>query len=252
MKKISHLWAFSYFVVAEREEIKAVVDQVDGRDPDLYSRILNRGVPHIIGGQNYRFVDENGEEVTGDGIDDLMDAVEGAEAFELTTTQDALIQTLRDTRSNMDDSAPLFDDWMGKDEFESTEQERRATVLRYFVHDVIPTYLSYGKKRGLSLFDLMVDLGDYWKRGNDSEAVQFLQNFATSYCFAELQYRRDIGHSSFDGSDVRDLLALAVAIPYSDVVMCDKEFADLAQQAGVDDAFDTVVTPDLTELPRYI
>lgn len=38
----------------------------------------------------------------------------------------------------------------------------------------------------------------------------------------------------------------------SSTVVSEKHFANLAQQASIDDVFDTVVTANLTELPQYV
>jgi hypothetical protein len=95
--------------------------------------------------------------------------------------------------------------------------------------------------------------GEYMRLGRDAEhAEYFLREFATSYCFNELRFRREIEAKPFEANDVRDIQSLSVAIPYSDVVVCENHFGNLALQSNLDEVFDTTITTGLRDLPDVV
>jgi hypothetical protein len=54
-------------------------------------------------------------------------------------------------------------------------------------------------------------------------------------------------------NDLRDNAALAIAIPYCDVVVTDKEVWDVAaHRAHLDKEFDTAIFRSLTDLAAYL
>ncbi len=97
------------------------------------------------------------------------------------------------------------------------------------------------------------DWGEYMRNSSDAETAEsFLQEFAFHYCFNELRFRRELEGTDFSANDVRDLNALSIAIPYSDIVVCEKHFGNLALQSNLDAVFDTTILTNLDDLPSEV
>lgn len=257
MWEISDAWCFPTYNIVEHEEVTAAIERRIGIDPQLTSRILNKGVAHIAGGQNLVIENDEGEsffEVMSDeDIEELLGFFESDHAFKLAT-ENEMINTLQDIYES-DDQARLLSDWEAsfENEYNDVEQRRRASHLHRFVHGIGKKYWKEGEKAGLTLTDLAIDLGDYVKRGEDAEkAESFLMEFSSWFAFNELRYQRDLSGETFTGNDLRDLMALAVAIPWSHVVVCEKHFANLAYQTNLDERFGTSIKTDLTDLHNEI
>jgi hypothetical protein len=61
------------------------------------------------------------------------------------------------------------------------------------------------------------------------------------------QVARPVGRN-----DLTDLLFLAVAIPYCDIVVTERFWADIARRTTLLETYSTVVLTNLAELPDYL
>lgn len=81
----------------------------------------------------------------------------------------------------------------------------------------------------------------------------FLAQFPAYYCFLVLSNGRDFHwNRELEANDLEDMMSLAVAIPYADIVVTEKFFAGVAYKHGLPDRYDTDVITDINQLPNLL
>lgn len=80
----------------------------------------------------------------------------------------------------------------------------------------------------------------------------FLGDIPTLYVVFTLMYRRNLlMDRKIQKNDFNDVNALAISIPYCDVVITDKFWASVAVQAKMDKKFQTVILPSVNRLEEH-
>jgi hypothetical protein len=64
----------------------------------------------------------------------------------------------------------------------------------------------------------------------------------------ELALKLEAENTELTENDVRDILFMSTTLPYADVVVAEKPFAQRARQAGLDQEFSSQITSDLTDI----
>lgn len=78
---------------------------------------------------------------------------------------------------------------------------------------------------------------------------EFLTQFPAFYSQLVLSNGRDFDWDrEIEANDLADILSLAVAIPYSDIVVAEKYFTSVAYRHGLPDRYDTRILTDLHDL----
>lgn len=254
---VSNGYTVPPYEIVRKEEITWRLERLQGKAGYMTGRVVNKGAPHLFGGQNYHIGVTDPETHIEDVISDeqlremygliesrvMFDRLKDAdmEMFEMLADQsdwESMAEMLNETRAAHD----------GK--YNENENRRRREKIRHYMADTIPEYFFYGLRDGLSLGELSADLSDYWSGAPDVDAAEtFLQSFPAEYVFTELTHQRDIQGAEWESNDVADVLTLSVAIPYSDVVVADKQFVDLAHRADLGEIYHTEILKDLHELP---
>jgi hypothetical protein len=93
-----------------------------------------------------------------------------------------------------------------------------------------------------------------WLRGwNESRFVHFCKSIPTFYVLFYLSYRSEMyTNRQIDSHDFYDKVGLSVAIPYSNIVVCEKMFASIAKQQKLDEDYNTIILSSLQDLNNYI
>ena len=82
---------------------------------------------------------------------------------------------------------------------------------------------------------------------------EFIKNVPTFYVDFQLTYLRDIDYNTpVDVNDLMDITALAVAIPYCDIVVFERKFGSFVRQKKLDKLYGTVIITNLLELNDYL
>lgn len=80
-------------------------------------------------------------------------------------------------------------------------------------------------------------------------ALSFLQDIPSAYVFHILNYARNNNKSrSIKPNDLYDLGALSLAIPYCDIVVTEREWANILIQKGIDKLYNTKIIYDISKL----
>ncbi len=72
------------------------------------------------------------------------------------------------------------------------------------------------------------------------------------WVISELQLARHAQGARFERGDLRDLGAIAVAIAYCDIVVTEKQWVHIAQQAELNKRFGTIITRDAAEIAEIL
>jgi len=87
----------------------------------------------------------------------------------------------------------------------------------------------------------------------DEKAVEnFFQAMPTSYCNVQLTLFRDIYAKKVQSNDMYDISSLSIAIPYSDVVVCEKAWHSAVKKMKLDSLYGTTVLRSIKELGSIV
>ena len=241
-------------------ECREAVRRRAGMGDQLEDEVFGKGIAHIEGGPLHRIRHESGEWLLDQIDDEDVDlAYEIAQSYELYNdiiSGDGLegLRKLHDT-GELSETIEGWDEEI-REEYADTDRQRRASMVKHYVQIILPEFLEWWTQVGFNPLAVPVspdDWGEYMRRGRNAETAEsFLREFGFHYCFNELRFRRALERPEFSANDVRDLHALSIAIPYSDIVVCEKHFGSLALQSDLDQVFSTTILTDLSDLPDEV
>lgn len=212
-------------------------DQIFSRglvEPHGHPRIINDGEP--IDGEWKIHKVLRSEQVTRqmiqsddffDDIPELRDEEERAE----------YVETLESIRQQYEDIA------------DTDEERREQLIIESFRNDVLPGLIHTAERLPIDVNILSIIARDTAFNGFDD----FFMQFPTYYTHLDLILGRDFHRRrDIEANDLEDVMALAVAIPYTDVVVTEEFFAGVAHHQDLPDRFDTTICTDLQDLANYL
>ncbi|WP_436347043.1 hypothetical protein [Natronorubrum sp. FCH18a] len=206
-------------------------DQVFGRglaDPHGTPRIMDGGEPVEDEWKIHKLL--RSEYVTRQMIqaDDYVDNLPNLRDEEKRAEY---VETLESIRQEYEDIA------------DTDEERREQLIIESFRNDVLPGLIYTADQLPIDIISIIAR--DTAFNGFDD----FFMQFPTYYTHLELILGRDFHrHRDIEANDLHDVMALAVAIPYTDVVVTEEFFAGVAYQQDLPDRFDTTIRTDLQDL----
>lgn len=255
--EISNGWTLAVFNIVGHEEVTSYFKQFNGENTNPQSYVLGRGLPFLIGGDNW-YLSYTGEEpveteITSEMSEKIGEVISEKGAFELGWKE--CIEILRD-RDYEEDLVNNLEEIREQHQakFSSNEKRQRATTINYYMEYIAPLLVYLCIDNGRNPHDLPVDFGSYLSDGDEAkDTVEFLQEFPANYVFTTLTFTRDIQkHRNIDENDLHDIMALSVAIPYCDVVVTENFWTHEAKRNNLDSLYDTRVVSDLSKLSDVI
>jgi hypothetical protein len=162
-----------------------------------------------------------------DDIPELRDEVARAE----------YVETLESIREEAEDIA------------NTDEKRREQLIIESFRNDVLPVLIRTAEQLPIDVDIISIITRDTAFSGFD----EFFNQFPTYYSHLDLILGRDFHrHRDIEANDLEDVMALAVAIPYTDVVITEEFFGGVAHQQDLPDRFDTMVRYDLQDLADHL
>ncbi len=122
---------------------------------------------------------------------------------------------------------------------ESFALRRRAYGARLII-DEIDFILAAGRRLGLGWTDVR-DIGGPLLRSLSADVPVLRAE-------RELAIRLEDQAHSLDENDLRDMSAFTTVLPLADIVVAEKQFVNLARQAGLGEKYRTALLTDITEL----
>lgn len=162
-----------------------------------------------------------------DNVPDLRDEEERAE----------YVETLESKRQEAEEIA-------------DTDEERREQLLiESFRNDVLPALIHTAEQYPIDIDIISIITRDTALSGFDG----FFNQFPTYYTHLDLILGRDFHRNrDIEANDLEDVMSLAVAIPYTDIVVTEEFFAGVAHQQALPDRFDTTIRTDLQDIADYL
>jgi hypothetical protein len=138
----------------------------------------------------------------------------------------------------------------GAEDIADTDEERRVQLLiESFRNDMLPSLSHTAEQLPIDVDIVSIITRDTAFSGFDD----FFNQFPTYYTHLDLILGRDFHrHRDIEANDLEDVMALAVAIPYTDVVVTEEFFAGVAHQQILPDRFDTTIRADLQDLADHL
>ncbi len=123
-------------------------------------------------------------------------------------------------------------------------QHLRTAMLGTAVADVMSPLIAAAERLGVDL-DAML--------GNRAQLEELIARTPSRWVEMELRRLRQANpQKAWEGNDLNDLTALSIAIPYCDIVVTERMWTGLINQAKVGDRFGTSVIRDVIELPELL
>ncbi len=101
----------------------------------------------------------------------------------------------------------------------------------------------------------VLDFKEYTKSifSSEESAYAFLKSIPTAYIFHVLNDARNLNSSrKIDPNDLWDICILAIAVPYCDVVVTEREWANILNQKKIGDLYHTKIIHSIDDLSTYI
>jgi hypothetical protein len=147
------------------------------------------------------------------------------------------VETLESIREEYEDIA------------DTDEERRRQLIIESFRNDVLPGLVHTAEQLPIN-----IDIWSIIARDTAFNGFHdFFMQFPTYYTHLDLILGRDFHRDrDIEANDLNDVMALAVAIPYTDTVITEQFFAGIAHQQSLPDRFNTTIRTDLSQLPTHL
>ena len=263
-----------YMVVTSRaivatHEIEALLDQIVGPNPKPINSMnyLDWGVYRAMG------MDGSMRVQSADGIDVTEEVrqsfPQGSQVFDQIVSQAAL----EFNRQIIDGPSPEEDSEFRKQGYnpekilEPYEQEAANELGQARLLDDEKKWRRGRLRDVVSAREVLIQINSILKRGCNERGIGSLQNLFPSVTDTRRAFD---SMPSFDASvtlktslhknerhrwttnDVHDLHALALTLPYCDIVITDRAMASQAAQTGLASRFNTIVLSHLSDLPQHL
>lgn len=128
---------------------------------------------------------------------------------------------------------------------DTDEERREQLIIESFRNDVLPVLIHTAEKLPIDVDILSIITRDTNFSGFDG----FFNQFPIYYIHLDRDFHR---HRDIEANDLEDVMSLAVAIPYTDIVVTEEFFAGVAHQQDLPDRFDTTIRTELQHLADHL
>jgi len=132
---------------------------------------------------------------------------------------------------------------------DTDEERRRQLIIESFRNDVLPGLVHTAQQLPIDIDIWTIIVRDTALNGFHD----FFMQFPTYYTHLDLIIGRDFHRDrDIEANDLNDVMALAVAIPYADIVVTEQFFAGVAHKQDLPNRFDTTIRTDLQDLANHL
>ena len=248
MLDLSHNICFkNYFLVTKAERHAYLMGCFPGQTiPDITDRVFDHGLIAALGMPRINgFSDEDNERIQrffrSERLSRMMiqedEYLKKSAEFQQQQASEQDLQKRKKARQN---SKQLAD---------NDEDRWEILLARNLVQDLLPLLYDHAQQANLNIRSVIhQDL-----QNHDFNIEEFLTRFPAFYCQLVLSHGRDFHWDrEIEANDLEDMMSLAVAIPYSDIVVTEEFFAGVAYKHGLPKRFDTTILTDVTDLEDHL
>ena len=231
-------------IAIEREIECACLQAITGETIDLLPWLLGKGYAHMMG--------SSGVQVEWDGVVPkeiekinkmLSDKMLDPKTFVALVNCGIDKQQLKELTDNADKTVTLVEDIRKRNAGIPKASRYKTEVVMYFDNSLLKRIVDFMLSKQLSpkLLDPVFS--------NKDSLIRFFRTMPSNYCLFELSYFRDMQpQRKIQSNDMNDLMSLCLAIPYCDVVVTERQWANGANQRGIDKEYKTLVLGSVTDL----
>lgn len=231
-------------------EIKNAIYQnlgISEKTIEVKKMVFSRGIGNILGATpTIQNKEGSGDEYDKKALERIMYTPEvlrfgfgthNKKAFqERIKADNALIQNIETNRERFEK------------QYKDKDLRRRARFATHFVEQINPILCRIIIDEKLPKEEGAKIIGK-----NPDECTAFMEQMPTSFCSFALTRRRDEQISApAHEHDLYDIASLSIAIPYCDIVVCEKRFGGFARDEKLDTKYNTLILKNLEELDEYL
>ena len=245
MVRVSKGWAIlpaSRIIEAEVED--ACLKQLGFKGYDLQSWAVRKGLSHMLGAKLQLVARKP---LHPDLERKLLVAADSPEALLLAMKQgfgDTVASMLRRAAA----AEKLEQIRLLESQIKDNRMRHKATIAQYLLSQIGPRLFTFLSSMNI---DPNVILQSAFT--NEEHIIRFFRSMPTSYCNAELVFRRDmLKERKIAPNDLHDIMSLSIGIPYSDVVVTEKMWHSIIVQAKLDRLRPTRILGSVQQLPSVL
>jgi len=251
MIEVSQGYAIVPYINIQNFEIRqAVLKQVGLPYKNVIQYVIGKGIPYIMG-KKPEIINKDGNrpEFPKDLQDKIREAIYDIEAFKLCVKNNEYIKAVREHLTRERALVKKIENRIKRDmDFVKDKKLRKEfTLLRLFQEIIIPEMEKVAKELCLDPWEIMPP------NVSKKRVYDFIQNIPSLYTSWILQFRRDVQcQGKIKPSDINDIAALSMAIPYCDIVVTENMWADIAKKEKLVQLYNTTILDSLSGLNKYL
>jgi len=236
-------------------EIGRFVTVMGGYNYDLIGQVRGKGIAHLYGEWSIE-VDEDAE-IDDETLKELEEEVgkelKSKRGFDISTKSEDIIDHYQETEWEEELAEEVNEIRKEWDEtFDDNQKRRRFSHYAHFYQNILTDLAQKLAFNGVKHDFRIYDIEKYIHAG-DEMVDTLLQWFPSRYTYVTLNNARDLQkHRDAKPNDIYDMFSLAVAIPYSDIVVTENFWKTEAKRADLDEIYNTEILSSLDDLPTLI
>ncbi len=180
---------------------------------------------------------------------EILSAYKNSELMADALSKDKMLEYIEGWRQQDDKMVNELEELRLK-EYSHPDKKKRKDIsdARFFITIIRDPFIQI-------LSDFNLDFNEYTKKifSSKEAAESFLKSIPTAYVFHVLNEARNMNSSRpIKPNDLWDLSFLAIAVPYCDIVVTEREWAQILNQKKIGELYNTKILYSLEELGEIL
>jgi len=216
---------------------------------DLSNYVFGNGVAHCFGNKvELKSIDSN-EEISNEIKEKVFSASTNPELMAEALCKDQMIKMVKRSIQRDEILADRLEG-MRKEEYGYPDKKVRKNIS-----DAIFFISAINERLIKAVLDFQLDPEKYIKNifMSKKSAENFLKSVPTAYVFHVLNDARNMNFNRpIEPNDLWDLGALAIAVPYCDIVVTEREWANILNQKSIGELYNTKILHKIEDLYIFV
>lgn len=238
---------FPWVYILDLEVRNAILKILEKHETDLSKIVFGRGVDHCLGAKG-KIISKSSkpipEEIYEKLYSALIDPVKMADAL----SKIGMEERISDGIKRDEELAKVLEE-LRKKEYAHKDKTKRQNIahFNFIIHMLRDRFIIQSQILGLTNSQIKSLIITYFT--TREKLFDFLKLIPTLYVFFVLNHARNLNKSRpIDSHDIYDLGALSIAIPYCDVVVTERQWAQILNEKGLDKLYNTRIIYKLDDL----
>lgn len=230
-------------------EIRNAVLKLAGTKPiNLNNFVFGDELGHCFGSKG-EFKPNSETKISEDILKKLHEAYRNPELVSDALSKDKMIEFVEKLIKGDNELAEKLEILRKKDySHPDKKMRKKISSARFFIDIIQDDFIK-------AVNDFRLDFKKFTKYVFQSEehATAFLKSIPTAYVFHVLNDARNMNFSRpIEPNDLWDLGTLAITVPYCDIVVTEREWANILNEKKIGELYDTKITHKIEDLPRLL